>query len=520
MATLSQPTPGSSLRFTNSRLLALGTASLIAPGILAVEQLIGSSIDIWPVVGGCTVMFVLVVCRMSLSIRQIIAANRERLRLQGDLAYQASHDVLTGLSNRGQAMLDIEAALNRARRSGELLGMLFVDLDGFKAVNDSYGHRAGDEVLRSVAVRLQTLVRGGDLVARLGGDEFVILLETVSTESDVVDVAHRIVETIAEPFPLSDGHCARIGASVGVTISQDASIDPNRILHEADTAAYRAKRAGRGRVEIFDNALRLELAERADLEAALKHAIEHDELTVHYQPITALDNNSVHGYEALVRWPGADGSVMMPDSFIPTAELSDLICDLDTWVLNHATGQLAEWDRAGFPLRTIAVNVSGRHVSNSRIVRDVETALTRAGLAPSRLIVEITETVLMDDVLALDHLRRLQALGVAISIDDFGTGYNWVTRLKNLPVDIIKIDRYFLERDQDSSHALLELIIRAAHTFGLPVVAEGIEHPSQLDLVTSMACEFGQGFLLAEPLTAAEVASREAATPVPNSRLT
>ncbi len=504
MATLSEPSHDEQPRFTRGRLGALAVASLVAPGTLALERLTGSTIDVWAVVAGSVVLFLLVVGRMNVAIAQIVAANRDRERLQSSLAYQAAHDSLTDLPNRARAMESIAAALNRTRRSGELLGLLFVDLDGFKAVNDTFGHAAGDEVLKIVAARLRAEVRGGDLVARLGGDEFVVLLEPLDTEADALPIAERLVAAAARPIPIND-RFAHIGASVGLAISQDASADAGRLLHEADIAVYRAKRSGRGRVEVFDDALRHELAERSELEAALVNAIATDELVVHYQPIIDLPTGAVTGYEALVRWERPGYGLLSPAEFIPTAEASTLICDLDVWVLRRATRQAAEWAGAGQPSRTMSVNISGRHLSTPRIVDDVYDALVDSGLPAGQLVLEITETALVEDLVAIQHLEQLRSLGVAISIDDFGTGYNSVARLQHLPVDVIKIDRSFLDTTQKSTRILLELMIHAAHAFGLPVVVEGVEYPEQLDALRFMDCESVQGFYLSRPLTAAQI---------------
>ncbi len=360
---------------------------------------------------------------------------------------------------------------------------------------------------RCCAPWLVASVRGGDMVARFGGDEFVVLLESIDVESDALHVATRIIESVAEPVWITDTQQVRVGVSVGMAISQDASTDAQRLLHEADTAVYRAKSAGRGRVEVFDNALRLELAQRAELDAALVTAIAEDQLVVHYQPIVDLSDDSISGYEALVRWNRPGHGLVQPAGFIPLAETSDLICDLDTWVLNHATAQVAEWTRAGIPARTIAVNISGRHISAPRIVPDVQAALTRSGLDPRQLILEITETVMIEDLLAIDHLHALRQLGVVISIDDFGTGYNSITRLQHLPIDIIKIDRSFLDDSHSASGVLLQMMVDAAHAFGLPVIAEGVERPEQLTLLRKLHCDSAQGFLLARPRTVNQIAA-------------
>ena len=266
---------------------------------------------------------------------------------------------------------------------------------------------------------------------------------------------------------------------------------------------YRAKAAGRGRAEVFDDALRRELAERHDLETALIQAIGHDELVLHYQPIVDLATETIEGYEALVRWQHPDGSLLTPADFIATAEASDLICDLDAWVLDHACRQLAQWiTDVDSPRLTMAVNISGRHISNPRIVDDVIAALNSSGIAAHSLILEITETVLIDGVLAIDHLNQLRALGVCISIDDFGTGYNSISRLRQLPIDIIKIDKLFLDMADDSTNKILRLMVQAAHAFGLPVVVEGVELRQQWDMLKAMGCESAQGFYIGRPMPA------------------
>jgi diguanylate cyclase len=501
METLSEPTVDDDLRFSRTRLVALALASLIAPATLVVEYLAHARIDIWAIVAGSVVLFLLVVGRMNVAISQIVSANQDRERLQTNLAYQARHDSLTDLPNRAHAMSEIGAALNRAQRSGSLLGLLFVDLDGFKIVNDTLGHAAGDVVLQEITVRLRAEVRAGDMVARLGGDEFVVLLEGLDTEADALQIADRLVVAASVPIDVDGVRTASVGASVGLAVNLDGSLDAGRLLHEADTAVYRAKRAGRGRVEVFDDALRRELSEKGELESALRQAIATDELVVHYQPIVSTGSGEVTGYEALVRWDRPGFGLLAPAEFVPMAEASMLICELDAWVLRTATAQLATLvSRDGRPM-TVAVNISGRHLSTPRIVDDVRAALTRSRLPANRLVLEITETALVDDILAIHHLEQLRELGVAISIDDFGTGYNSVARLQNLPVDVIKIDRSYLDTSRRSTQVLLELLVRAAHAFDLPVIVEGVEEPEQLEVLRGLDCELAQGFYLSRPLT-------------------
>ncbi|MFD2089992.1 EAL domain-containing protein [Blastococcus deserti] len=440
------------------------------------------------------------------SVRQIVHAVRQREELQSALAHQATHDPLTALPNRAQALRLVTSALHRAQRSGQMTGLLFVDLDGFKGVNDSHGHASGDEVLREVARRMTAVVRPGDVVGRLGGDEFVVLVEQVALERDLLDLAERLIGAVSAPIDAA-GQQVRIGASVGVAVSRDAGTDADALVAEADTAAYRAKRRGRGRAEMFDEALRLQLTAHAELEAAIAYALANDEMQLHYQPVVDVARDRLIGYEALVRWERPGHGMVRPDAFIPVAESSGLICDLDRWVLGAATRQLAEWRAdtpADQPEPTVAVNISGRHLTDPRIVEDVADALEASGLPARLLTLEVTETVLVSDPAAIDNLAALRDLGVAIAIDDFGTGYTSIGQLGHMPVDTLKIDRSFIASTDPGHRELVALMIRAAHTFGLTVVAEGVEEEDQLARLKADACDQAQGYLLYRPMTAAD----------------
>lgn len=442
------------------------------------------------------------------SVRQIVSSVRQREELQSALAHQAAHDPLTELPNRAQALLLTAAALSRGRRAGTMTGLLFVDLDGFKSVNDTHGHAAGDDVLREVAGRLSAAVRAGDVVCRLGGDEFVVLVEAVEDERALVELAERLIAATSEPIRLAR-HTVRVGASVGVAVSRDADTDADVLFVSADTAAYRAKRHGRGRAEVFDEVLRGQLAERAELEAAIRVGLAGGEMQLYYQPVVDVTSDRVTGYEALVRWQRPGHGLVPPDEFIPAAEESQLICELDRWVLHEATRQLAEWRRdAGLadevPEPTIAVNVSGRHLADRRVVQDVTDALAASGLPAHLLVLEVTETVLVADPSAMENLVTLRALGAAVAIDDFGTGYTSIGQLGHMPVDTLKIDRSFIGSNEPGHGELVSLMIRAAHTFGLTVVAEGVEEPAQLARLRTEACDQAQGYLLHRPLPAAE----------------
>jgi diguanylate cyclase len=505
MHTLSEPTHVDDVRFTRKRLTVLTLAVLVAPGILIAELLNDSTRDAWPVAVGTVSMSLLVIGRMTVAIRDITTANRERERIQSQLAHQAAHDSLTGLANRAQAMRLIAGALSRAQRSGDIVGLLFLDLDGFKTINDTLGHAAGDQVLRTVARRLEVAVRGGDVVARLGGDEFVVLLEPLEQMASAVEVAERLVLDVSAPITLVDNRQVAVGASIGVALSQDAITDPDKLLHEADVAVYRAKSAGRGRTEVFDGALREELRRQADFEALIAEAISGDQLVLLYQPIVDLPTGSIEGYEALVRWDRPGVGLVSTSEFIPVAERSDLICELDSWVLDRATRQLADWNRAvGSEHLTMAVNISGRHIARKRITNDVAAALRTSGIEPRQLVLEITETALIDDPSALSNLKDLRDAGVAISIDA-GTAYNFIGRLESLPVNIMKVDKRFLDPSTPSADKLLRLLVQSAHAFDLPVVAEGVESESQLDVLRSIDCDSAQGYLFGRPLDPAQI---------------
>ncbi|MEZ0492440.1 putative bifunctional diguanylate cyclase/phosphodiesterase [Kineococcus sp. TBRC 1896] len=446
------------------------------------------------------------------SVRQMVGALRERERLQAVLAHQASHDALTELPNRARASELIDAALHRMARHDGRVGLLFVDLDHFKAVNDTHGHAAGDELLRVVSARMAGCLRGGDVLARLGGDEFVVVVEQVEDEGGLVDLGTRLIDSVCAPVELSGrrtGVRVRVGASVGVAVSPVGGCSAERLLREADAAAYRAKAAGRGTVEVFDDALRRDIAHRTDLEHALRAGLEVGELVLHYQPVLDLRTESVRSVEALVRWDRPGAGLLAPDAFVPVAEASDLVCDLGRWALATAAAQLAAWDAQGGALAgiTAAVNVSGRHLAQPRLLGDVAVACAGAGIAPDRLTVEITETVLVDEPTAREHLRALRALGVRVALDDFGTGYTSIGQLSRLPVDCLKIDRSFLVSG-DRAHAdLVRLVIGAAHSFSLGVVAEGVEDDDQLLALREAHCDAAQGYLLGRPLPATELSA-------------
>ncbi|NAZ85041.1 EAL domain-containing protein [Kineococcus sp. T90] len=449
------------------------------------------------------------------SVTQLIGAIHDRERLQADLRHQASHDALTLLPNRARAQALLEAALHRARREGHRAALMFVDLDRFKHVNDSLGHAAGDELLRVVSARMGAVVREGDVVCRFGGDEFVVLVpavpagvrEEVALE-ELRALGQRLVDAVCAPVELC-GRQVRVGASVGVALAA-AGDGAEQLLHDADAATYRAKAAGRGVVEVFDEQLRAELGERSATEEALRAALAGGQLVLHYQPVLDLASGRTRAVEALVRWrrPGRR-ELVGPDAFVPVAERSDLVCELGRWALREAAAQLVRWDaeggeRAGL---AVAVNVSGRHLAAPGLLDDVREALAAARVDPARLTVEITETVLVEEPLALEHLRALRAVGVRVAIDDFGTGYTSIGQLSRLPVDVLKIDRSLVASADAGHAALVRLVVSAAHSFGLGVVAEGVEEPHQLDQLAATSCDAAQGHLFGRAVPPGELAT-------------
>ena len=496
MHELSRPGGEEEPRFGRRRQVATVAALFVAPGVLAVEHALGRPLDVWAVVAGSVAMKLLVFARMTVAIRQIQAANDNRDRAQRELAHQAAHDSLTDLPNRAQTLKLIGGSLSRAQRSEAMIGLLFIDLDGFKKVNDTFGQGAGDEVLRTTAARMEEVIRAGDMVGRLGGDEFVVLLEPVVDETSAVVVGERLIAAVSQPIVLASGQRVTIGASVGVVVSQDAETAPDTLLVEADTAAYRAKSLGRGRVEVFDAALRRELHAHAELEQALRTALAEEQLLVHYQRIVELDGGGVTGYEATLQWqrPGV-GLVAVPD-IRPNAEVSDLIFDLDAWAMRQAAQQVAHWTRAGLPDQRVSVRVSVRHASRSRILDDVRAAVEQAGIAPWQLVVQISDVDLVDDVAVLANLGRLRDGGTTISLDDFGVGHSSVRRLQHLPVDAVKVHSSLLQSRTGESRELLGLIVRGVQNFGLTTVVKGVDDEERLQAARTVGSNFAQGALV------------------------
>jgi diguanylate cyclase (GGDEF)-like protein/PAS domain S-box-containing protein len=425
-----------------------------------------------------------------------------------ELAHWALHDALTGLPNRILLVDRIDQAFGRASRRPNTVAALFCDLDGFKEINDSFGHHIGDQVLSLVAARLREAVRPADTVARIGGDEFVILCEGMNDESVAFGIAARVLSSIAEEFDLA-GHTMALSVSVGVAFARNDN--SAELLGNADAAMYLAKQRGRNRAELFDEQLRKVASERISLIADLRHAVARDELRVHYQPIFTLDGEELLGVEALVRWQHPERGLLFPDAFIPAAESANLIGEIGAWVLKAACRQAARWGHSGadgLPLH-MAVNVSARQLAQgSGLVELVADELNDSGIDPSSLVLEVTESVVMDNAEAtLSLLNQLKKLGVRLAIDDFGTGYSSLIYLKRFPVDMLKVDRAFvsgLGSDSDDS-AIVASVVSLARSVGIVAIAEGVETAEQLAALQDLGCGCGQGYLWSRPLPAEEL---------------
>ncbi|MEU8509961.1 EAL domain-containing protein [Kitasatospora sp. NPDC048722] len=435
----------------------------------------------------------------------------DQRRMERELTHRAFHDSLTGLANRVLFLDRVGHALSRGERSGAVTGVLFIDLDDFKVVNDTQGHSVGDELLVAVSLRVSTALRSSDTAARLGGDEFAVLVEDVLRPDDVDAIAEGVLAVFAEPFKLSAGS-VRVTASIGVATTED-SVDAAELLTHADLALYSAKAAGRRQSCHYQPAFQAGLVERHELNENLDTAIAESAFKLYYQPIIDLRTGDLVSFEALVRWPHDRRGMVLPDEFIALAEESGQIVPLGAWVLERAAQEAAAWHAVSSaaraatgrqPLR-VNVNVSARQFRDAGFVDVVRHAVATSGIDPCTLVLELTESVLMRrDERVHDDMGTLSGLGVGIAIDDFGTGYSSLSYLREFPISILKIDKSFIDGlgSSQQQYALVEGIARIADTLGVQVIAEGIEHPEQRDLLAAMGCPLGQGYLFAHPLTA------------------
>ena len=426
----------------------------------------------------------------------------EQRQAEIKIEYMAHHDALTGLANRVLLNQRLESALDRVT-APEMLAVHHLDLDQFKAVNDTFGHAAGDKLLKIVAERLRALVRDSDTIARMGGDEFVIVQVPIAEAAEATLLAQRIIAAISEPFDL-DGHRAVIGTSVGIATNPGEAPSPDKLLRNADLALYRAKDHGRGTFRFFEPAMDLQVQTRRVMEQDLRRALPAGEFELYYQPVVDLASNEISGFEALIRWNHPKHGLVAPAAFIPLAEEIGFIIPMGEWVIRQACATAARWPGE---LR-VAVNISAAQFRNSGLLQVIIGALSASGLPPTRLEIEITETVLLQNrETTLAALHQLRALGIRIAMDDFGTGYSSLTYLQSFPFDKIKIDRSFV-KDIDRNTGSLN-IVRAvaalASGLGMTATAEGVETHGQLAQIVAAGCNEMQGYLFSQPLPAAEI---------------
>ena len=439
------------------------------------------------------------------AIANVLGDAFERQVSDDDMRHRALHDELTGLPNRVLFLDRLQQAVTRLRRSSGLTAILFLDVDRFNLVNDSLGHEVGDELLALTAPRLRQAVRSSDTVARFGGDEFGVLLEEIGTEHEAIEMAERIAGVFTRPFVLG-GEEHFVTISIGISLAEGGE-RPEDLIRDADAAMYRAKERGRGRYELFDERLRSRALSRLRVENDLRRALERDELTLDYQPMISLSDFSIVGVEALIRWEHPERGRIPPLDFIPVAEANGLIEPIGRWVLEHACRQAARWydERPDAAPVAISVNLSAVQISNRGLTETVAGALRASGLDPTCLSLEITESVVLAEGEGLlDALAALKSLGVQLVLDDFGTGYSSLSYLTRLPIDVLKVDRSFIDGlgTEPRDTAITEAIVAMSHALSLRVVGEGAETGLQVSELNRLGCDYVQGYHFSRPVTA------------------
>ena len=435
----------------------------------------------------------------------ILALDRDASARQ--LSHQASHDALTGLANRSLLLSRLTESLVSHRADGQTVALLFCDLDRFKMVNDSIGHAGGDQLLIEAALRLSAIVRDTDTVARLGGDEFVVLCSALPEREQAIVLAERIRTALSAPYSV-DAKEAFVGASIGIAFADESTVSGAELMREADVAMYRAKLTEGSHINVFDSTLEAEVAERLDLDAALRRALEREQLRLAAQPIVMLDSGRVIGFELLLGWRRPGIPDLSPASFIPLAEDNGMIVDIGRWVLQEGVALMAKWLARGVGAGlTISVNVSARQVREPGFAEEVLALLRAEDVPPEALIIELTEHALIDLRVAHTVLDQLRAAGVRISLDDFGTGYSSLTQLRSLPVDQMKLDRSFaaaLGDGNDKQSAVVRSVVSLANALALDLVVEGVETVAEHDALVGMGARKGQGFLYRRPMEFAD----------------
>jgi diguanylate cyclase (GGDEF)-like protein/PAS domain S-box-containing protein len=444
----------------------------------------------------------------------VLADALERHSADEALRHRVLHDSLTGLPNRLSFVDSLRDALRRSIASGSPVGVLFLDLDHFKLINDSIGHHAGDDLLQAVAPRLRAHLRPGDIVARFGGDEFGILVDRLTDEDEAVAIADRVASAFSEPYSMG-GADHFVTASIGIAIARPTGrvpVDPELLIRDADAAMYRAKERGRGRCEVFDAEMRARAVRRLETERELRHALDRDELELHYQPVIALGSGEIVGLEALVRWNHPGRGLLDPGEFVSIAEDSGLIEPIGRWVQETASRQALGWHelRPDHRPLDVAVNLSARQVAHRDLADSVREILARTGLDPVNLRLEVTESVLVEEsASATATLEALSEIGVRLVLDDFGTGYSSLAYLNRFPFDALKIDRSFVEGlglEQERT-AIVEAVIGMARALSLDAIAEGVENEAQLSELRRLGCDYAQGHLFSRPLAPQKVTS-------------
>jgi diguanylate cyclase (GGDEF)-like protein len=436
----------------------------------------------------------------TLVLRHTARISRERERL-------ATHDTLTGLPNRMLFMDRLEQALVRAERRNALVGVIFIDLDRFKRVNDTLGHASGDQLIREVAQRLRAASRAEDTVARLGGDEFVVVIGEAAGVHDILQVAEKMLAAIGQPFHVA-GHELFSSCSIGISVFPNDGTDSSTLLRHADTAMYHAKQHGRDRLHLYDPAMNAMAAERLQLETDLHYALARNEFTFHYQPQLDVTGGCIVAFEALIRWHHPTRGVLAPGEFLDLLEAGGDILKVGRALLLEACHEAAAWHAAGHAELSVSVNVSGKEFWHESLLVNVRDALAQSGLPPAFLQLELTEGIFMEDIdSAIARVHELKTLGVTIAVDDFGTGYSSLAHLKRFPLDAIKIDRLFV-RDlvqAPVNRALIASILALCEGLRLAPIAEGVEDATQLDVLRALGCCIVQGYLVSRPVPAAEV---------------
>lgn len=499
-----------------SWLLTVGLTSLTPAASLLAGIVLHKNVNVVGFAALSLFMAMLAIVRMSWMFdglreraKQLEVALTERDVLQHDLRHRAVHDPLTGSVNRAVLSERIEQAMADARRADDLIALVVCDIDGFKTVNDSLGHQAGDDLLVTAAARIASVVRPGDTIARLGGDEFAALLDGVADRAFAAAVADRIVAALREPVDLG-GEVVTVTASAGVAVPETAR-SAEELLGDADAAMHEAKAQGKNRHLLFEPWMRARAMERLQFTTSFVGAVERSEFRLEFQPSFSLSDGRLQSFEALVRWDHPRLGLVPPGRFIPLAEETGFISTLGRWVLDAACRQAMDWPTGADGAPTIAVNVSARQLTDPAFAADVRGVLAGTGLPGPRLVLEVTESALItDEMRSVDVLRELGGLGVRVAIDDFGVGYSSLSQLHRLPVHTVKIDKSFVDLigdERNEGRPLIEAIVSLAKHLDLTTVAEGIEMSAQRDVLADIGCDNGQGFLLSRPLDASSASA-------------